>query len=357
MDYIIKEKAFRGCFKGKPTALYSLSNNNGIIVQLTNFGGKIVSIYTPDRNGNFDNIVLGYTSIVDYINGNPFFGAICGRYANRIGNARLTIENKEYRLSLNDPPNSLHGGKNGFNNQVFDVLNVKKNDYNQSLSMTYTSEDGEMGYPGTMVLKTCYTLTDKNELCLEFEATTDKTTHINICSHPFFNLCGERNGDILKHVLTINADSYTPVNEMLIPTGEILPVIGTPMDFTRPFVVGERINEQFEQLLIGKGYNHNWVLKKNPNELSFAAACKDPASGRVLEVFTTQPGLQFYTGDWLDGIDIRKKGEVYAKYSALCLETQHFPDSPNKPMFPSTLLKPGTIYKHSCIYKFSVQTE
>lgn len=356
MGDIFKEKDFHGYYKGKSISLYTLSNKNGIIIQFTNFGGKIVSIFTPDRKGNFDDIVLGYCSPNGYIKGNPYFGSICGRYANRIGNSRFTFDKQEYLLSCNDHPNSLHGGTDGFNNQMFDVLNTRKNNYYQSILMAYTSEDGEMGYPGTLALKVCYTLTDKNEFCLDFEATTDKPTHINICSHPFFNLCGEGNSDILGHELIINAENYIPLNEMLIPTGEIMPVIDTPMDFTKPFIIGERINEKYEQLLIGRGYNHNWVLKKKPGELSFAASCCDPVSGRVLEVFTTQPGLQFYTGDWLDGSDIGKKGIAYDKNSALCLETQHFPDSPNKATFPSTLLTPGETYKHSCIYKFSIQS-
>jgi aldose 1-epimerase len=351
-----KEDAFKATHKGKATALHTLRNKNGLVVQITNFGAKIVSLYVPDRNGNFADIVLGYETIDGYIKGNPYFGAICGRYANRIANGKFVIAGQTFHLPVNNGPNSLHGGPEGFNNQMFDAIEVIKTANGDAIEMVYVSTDGEMGYPGTLTFKVIYTLTHKNELRLDYIASTDKATHINICSHSFFNLAGEGNGDILGHELSINADKFTPVNNVLIPTGEIKAVIGTPLDFSKPTIIGKRIDNKFDQLDYGKGYDHNWVLNKNKaGELSLAAVCNEPKSGRVMEVYTTQPGLQLYTGNWLDGSDKGKGGKSYGMRSALCLETQNFPDSPNKTAFPSTLLRPSKIYKHSCIYRFYVK--
>jgi aldose 1-epimerase len=353
---IISEDAFKGTYKGKPTALYTLKNKNGLVAQITNFGCKIVSIYVPDRNGNFMDIVLGYDNIADYIKGNPYFGAICGRYANRIANGNFIIDGKSYQLPINNGLNSLHGGPEGFNDQVFDAKGVVKTKNGESVEMFYLSKDGEMGYPGNLNVKIAYTLSDTNELTLDFEAKTDKATHVNICGHSYFNLSGEGHGDILGHELSINADKFTPVSDALIPTGELRPVTGTPMDFIKPKPVGRNINDKYDQLDYGKGYDHNWVLNKNKaGELSLAATCYEPKSGRLMEVLTTQPGVQLYTANWLDGSDKGKGGKAYLMRSALCLETQNFPDSPNKPVFPSTLLKPGEAYKHACVYKFSVK--
>ena len=353
---IINEDAFKGTYKGKPTCLYTLKNSNGMVAQITNFGAKIVSIYVPDRDGNFADIVLGYESIEGYIKGNAYFGAICGRYANRIANGKFVIGDKTYQLPINNGPNSLHGGPEGFNNQVFETKGVISTSEDEKVEMVYVSKDGEMGYPGTVILKVTYSLTTDNELNLSFEAVTDKATHINICGHSFFNLSGEGNGDILKHVLTLNADRFTPVSDSLIPTGELREVEGTPMDFRKPEVVGKRINSDYEQLTFGKGYDHNWVINNNKaEELTLAAVCHDPESDRILEVYTTQPGIQLYTGNWLDGSDKGKGGKSYGMRSALCLETQNFPDSPNKPGFPSTLLRPGEKYNHTCLYKFSTK--
>jgi aldose 1-epimerase len=355
MNYI-KEEAFKGTYKGKTTALYTLKNKSGLVAQITNFGAKVVSIYVPDRNGNFADIVLGYDTIDGYIKGNPYFGAICGRYANRIANGKFIIEGKTYQLPINNGPNSLHGGPEGFNNQVFSSKGVIKSDTGESVEMVYVSIYGEMGYPGTLTLKVTYTLTNDNELRLDCNATTDKTTHVNICSHSFFNLAGEGIGIISGNELYINADRFTPVNDVLIPTGEIKPVAGTPMDFTTTTVVGKRIDNEYDQLDYGKGYDHNWVLnKKKAGELSLAAICHEPVSGRILELHTTKPGMQLYTSNWLDGSDKGKGGKAYNMRSALCLETQNFPNSPNEPGFPSTLLKPGEIYKHLCVYKFYVK--
>ena len=352
---IIKESAFKGQFKGKATALYTLRNKNGLVAQITNFGSKIVSIYVPDSKGKFADIVLGYETINDYLKGNPYFGALCGRYANRIANGKFIIDGKTYQLPVNNAPNSLHGGPDGFSNQVFDVKGVVKTGNGEAVEMNYLSKDGEMGYPGTLNLKVTYTLTNSNELRLDFEATTDKKTHINICSHSYFNLAGEGDGDILNHLLCINADKFIPVSDVLIPTGELRAVAGTPMDFIKPSVIGKHIGDKFDQLDYGKGYDHCWVInKKKTGELSVAAVYSDPKSGRVMEVHTTQPGVQLYTGNWLDGSDKGKGGKAYGARSALCLETQNYPDSPNKPDFPSTLLKPGEVYNQTCLYRFYV---
>jgi len=353
---IINEDAFRGTHNGKATALYTLKNRNGMVVQITNFGAKIVSIFVPDRDGNFADIVLGYESIEEYVKGNPYFGAICGRYANRIADGKFVIDGTTYQLPVNNGPNSLHGGPEGFNNQVFDSKGVISAPNMEQLELIYLSKDGEMGYPGTLTLKVTYTLSDKNELRLDYEATTDKTTHVNICSHSFFNLAGEGKGDILKQELTLNADKFTPVSDVLIPTGELMAVEGTPMDFRKPEIIGKRIDNNFDQLVFGKGYDHNWVINaKKPGELTLAAVCYEPVSGRLMEVYTTQPGIQLYTGNWLDGSDKGKGGKYYRMRSALSLETQNYPDSPNKPGFPSTLLHPGEVYKHTCLHKFSIK--
>ena len=353
---IINEDAFKGTHKGKPTALYTLKNRNGMVAQITNFGAKIVSIYVPDRNGNFADIVLGYESIEEYIKGNPYFGAICGRYANRIANGKFVIEGVTYQLPVNNGPNSLHGGPEGFNNQVFDARGVISTPDGEQVEMVYISNDGEMGYPGRLTFKVTYSVTNSNELRLDFKATTDKATHVNICSHSFFNLAGEGNGDILKNVLTINADKFTPVSDVLIPTGELKAVEGTPMDFRKPDIIGKRIDDDFDQLSYGKGYDHNWVInRKKPGELTLAAVCHESESNRMMEVYTTQPGIQLYTGNWLDGSDKGKGGKSYGMRSALCLETHNYPDSPNKPGFPSTLLRPGEVYKHTCLHKFSIK--
>ena len=352
VDKILSEKS-KEKFIGESCGikLITLTNKNGIVIQVTNFGCKIVCIYTPDRDMHLNDIVLGYDTIEEYFAGNPYFGAICGRYANRVANGRFTIDGQNYQLPLNNGPNSLHGGPEGFNSKIFNakVINSGK------VQFTYDSRDMEMGYPGNLSLKLIYTLTDHDELCIEYEATTDRATHVNICCHSFFNLAGEGNGDILNHEVLINANRYTPVNDVIIPTGELAKVTGSPMDFTSLTRIGMRIDEGFEQLTFGLGYDHNWVLNKGANELGLAAVCYEPVSGRTLEVYTTQPGVQLYTGNWLDGSDKGKGGKVYHKRTALCLETQHFPDSPNKPSFPTTLLRPGSVYKESCIYKFSVK--
>ena len=348
----IKEEAFKGTFKGKTTALFTLKNKKGMIVQITNFGAKIVSICVPDRKGNFDDIVLGYETIDGYLTGDPYFGAICGRCANRIANGKFIIEGKTFQLPVNNGPNSLHGGPEGFSNQVFDAKPVFRIKDGEAVEMIYVSKDGEMGYPGTVTLEVTYSLTDRNELKLEYHATTDKLTHVNIASHSYFNLSGEGNGDILGTEVCLNADTFTPVSDVLIPTGEFRKVTGTPMDFLKPKTIGKSINDKDTQLGFGKGYDHNFVInKKKAGEMALAATCYEPTSGRVMEIHTTQPGVQLYSGNWLDGTK-GKGGKAYEMHGGFCLETQNYPDSPNQPKFPSTLLKPGEVYKHTVVHKF-----
>jgi aldose 1-epimerase len=328
----------------------TLINKHGVVAIITPFGGKLISLWVPDRNGKLGDVVLGYDSAEQYIAGNPYFGALIGRYGNRIAKGKFTIEGKPYQLATNNGANALHGGPRGFHNVLWQKDTTDTTPGRTIL--TYISKDGEEGYPGTLQARVTYTLTDDNELMIEYEATTDAATIVNLTHHSFFNLAGAGNGDILSHELMINADRFTPVDAGLIPTGELKPVKGTPFDFTIPSKIGERINTNDEQLKNGRGYDHNWVLVKNRNEFSLAATVKEPTSGRVMEVWTTEPGLQFYSGNFLDGTDIGKGGKKYEFRTAICLEAQHFPDSPNHPSFPSTVLKPGEVYKQKTIYKF-----
>ena len=325
-----------------------------MVAQITNFGAKIASIYVPDRNGEFADVVAGYSNIGEWISGNPYFGAICGRYANRIANASFTLDGKKYELPVNNGPNHLHGGPEGFNNQVFQASEVLNTTRGQAVEMTYFCADGEMGHPGNLNVKVTYTLTDENELVLDYEATTDKNTYVNICSHSYFNLAGGNFPSVVDQELMINATAFTPVNEFQIPTGEIKDVKGTSFDFMEMHRIGDHIDDNNDQISYGKGYDHNWVINKPAGELGLAAVYHEPKSGRVMEVLTTQPGVQLYTANWLDGAD-KGKGVTYGMRSALCLETQNFPDSPNQPSFPSTLLKPGEVYKNTCLHKFSVK--
>jgi aldose 1-epimerase len=350
---LVDETKFATEYDGKPVALYTLKNNNGLAVQITNFGAKVVSLYTPDKNGDFDDIVTGFGSIDEYFNTKePYFGATIGRYGNRIGGAQFTIDNTVYNFAKNDGENTLHGGVKGFNSVVWDANKINDN----TIELTYLSPDMEEGYPGNLNVKLVYTLTNNNELKIEYFATTDKPTHVNLTHHSYFNLQGDGSGDVKDHILQINADSYTPVNSGLIPTGEIAAVAGTPMDFRTPTPIGANINSDFEQLKIGSGYDHNWVLADNTkNGLNYAAKAVEPTTGRTLEVYTNEPGIQFYGGNFLDGTVVGKGGKAYAFRSSFCLETQHFPDSPNKPDFPSTLLEPGNEYYSFCTYKFGVE--
>jgi aldose 1-epimerase len=349
----ISKRAFGMTTAGEPVELYTLTNTKGIEARIMTYGGTVVSLKIPDRNGKFGDIVLGYETLDGYLKNNPFFGSIVGRYGNRIGKASFALNGKQYSLPKNNGENTLHGGVKGFDKVVWKAKEV--NTINGSgLSLTYLSKDGEEGFPGNLSVTVVYTLTNNNELKIDYSATTDKTTVVNLTHHSYFNLAGE--GDILKHELMINAGRFTPVDSGLIPTGELRPVKGTPMDFTKPAVIGAKIDQQDEQLTFGKGYDHNWVLNATKaGGLALAASVYEPSSGRVMEILTTEPGLQFYSGNFLDGSITGKGGQVYNRRSGFCLETQHFPDSPNKPSFPSTVLRPGQRYRTTTVHRFSTK--
>lgn len=333
--------------------VYSLENAKGLKMSVTNFGGRIISLWVPDKTGVLGDIVLGYDSAVQYLNGNPYFGAMIGRYGNRIAKGRFTLDGMTYQLAINNGENALHGGPQGFHNVFWDVKEKTSAD-GVSLEMNYLSKDGEEGFPGNVSVKVTYTLTHGDELKIDYEATTDQTTVLNLTHHTFFNLSGEGVGDILNHALIINASSMCPVDYGLIPTGELQAVKGTPFDFEQPHAIGERIGADHQQLKFGNGYDHNFVLNKQGGELSMAARVSEPISGRVMEVWTTEPGLQFYSGNFLSPSEIGKGGKIYDFRTAFCLEAQHFPDSPNRKNFPSTVLKPGETYKQNTVYKFSL---
>ena len=333
--------------------VFTLVNKNGAKMTVTNFGGRIMSLLVPDKNGGLSDIVLGYDSVSQYPSGNPYFGAMIGRYGNRIAQGKFSLDGVEFSLATNNGPNALHGGPKGFHNQYW-LAKPFKNNGADALELRYTSQDGEEGYPGTLDVRVVYTLTDENELKIDYEATTDKTTVLNLTHHSFFNLAGEAAGDILNHELQINADYFTPVDAGLIPTGKLKKVDGTPFDFRKPFKIGARINMKEEQLNFGKGYDHNWVLNKKDTTMTMAAKISEPTTGRVMEVWTTEPALQFYSGNFLDGTGTGKGGRPYQHRTAFCLETQHFPDSPNHKNFPSTVLRLGEKYRQHTIYKFTV---
>lgn len=348
---------------GKTTAstpvavdLYTLTNANGAVAKITNYGGIIVSLSVPDKNGQMADVALGYDKLASYLEDTPYFGALIGRYGNRIAGGKFTLEGKEYQVTANEQPknNCLHGGKIGFDKVVWQA-EPKMTAEGPSLELSYVSKDGEEGFPGTLTVKAVYTWTNENALRLEFTATTDKPTVINLTNHCYFNLAGAGNGTVLKHRVMIKSDKITPVDASLIPTGKYMEVKGTPFDFTTPHAIGERIDADDEQIKLGGGYDHCWVInQKAAGELGVQARVVEPKSGRVLEVLSTEPGLQFYTGNFLNGTNIGKGGIPYQKRFAFCMEPEHYPDSPNKPQFPSTELKPGETYKHTMIYKFSV---
>jgi aldose 1-epimerase len=347
----IEKRDFGKLPDGTPVVEYTLTNAKNMSVGVINYGGIITSIKVPDRDGKIDNVVLGFRDIDSYVNKNPYFGVIAGRYANRIANAKFTLDGKEYTLAANNGPNSLHGGVKGFDKHIWQVKEVPGGD-SVGLELAYRSPDGEEGYPGNLDVKVTYTLNDKNEFRVDYAATTDKATVINLTSHSYFNLAGNGSGTVLDHKLTINADKYTPVNATSIPTG-IASVEGTPFDFRQPTRIGDRIRDGDEQLIYGRGYDHNWVLSRpNDGSLALAARLEDAKTGRVLEISTTEPGIQFYTGNFLDGTLVGSAGKMYRQGDGLCLETQHFPDSPNHPDFPSTVLKAGETYKTSTVHRF-----
>lgn len=351
-EYVPVEQAdFQLQHEGKQIDLYTLENEQGMKVQITNYGGKIVSLLVPDRDGTLGDVVLGYETAQEYLDGIASLGATMGRYANRIAQAQFMLDDSTYHLDKNNGEHSIHGGTEGFRHQVWDARQVD----GQTLELSYFSEDGEGGYPGNLEVTVVYTVTDNNELKLEYSASTDKPTILNMTNHAFFNLAGEGSGDILDHELYVDADRYTPVDSTAIPTGELREVEGTPFDFTEMTPIGARIDADNRQLGHVGGYDHNFVLNKDGGELALAARLSEPATGRVMEVFTTEPGLQVYTANSLtgEGSQVGKGGHPYGPRSAVCLETQHFPDAPHHPNFPSTRITPEEGYESTTIYKFS----
>lgn len=345
------KESFGNAPDGTPVYLYTLKNSHGMEARIITFGGIIVSLKVPDRNGKLDDVVLGFNTPGDYVKHHDYFGALIGRYGNRIGKGKFTLEGKDYMLATNNGPNHLHGGKFGFDQKVWEV-DEAASEAGKALVLKYTSKDGEEGYPGTLSAKVRYSVTDSNELKIEYSAVTDKPTVVNLTQHSYFNLAGQGNGDILSHELTLVADKFTPVDTTLITTGELRPVEGTPMDFRIPVAIGARINQKEQQLNFGGGYDHNWVLNRKDGTLSLAASVYEPTTGRVMDVLTTEPGIQFYSGNFLNGSATGKGGKVYNHRNGFCLETQHYPDSPNKPQFPSTELKPGDTYQTVTVYRF-----
>ena len=340
---------------GREVFIYTLKNRSGVEARITNYGGILKSLLVPDGNGALADVVLGYDSLSEYLtHNNPYFGALIGRYGNRIGKGKFTLNGREYTLETNNGANHLHGGIKGFDKVLWDAKERLVKD-TPSLELTYLSKDEEGGYPGNLSVRVTYTLTNANELKIDYHATTDKPTIVNLTHHSYFNLAGAGSGDILGEELTINADRFTPVDSGLIPTGELRSVRGTPMDFRKPTAIGTRINEADEQIRFAGGYDHNFVLSRKGKGLQLAARVFDKGSGRVMEVWTDQPGLQFYSGNFLDGTNIGKGGVAYKHRYGFCLETQHFPDSPNHPGFPSTVLNPGQTFSSETIYRFSIR--
>src|SRR5438552_832433 len=341
---------------GEAVSVFTLKNAHGMALRVTDYGGIILTLLVPDKNGRFEDVGLGYDSLAGYVRSSPYFGALIGRYGNRISHGRFTLDGQTYTLAQNNGPNHLHGGVRGFDKVVWAVTPFEHPD-SVGLVLRYTSPDGEEGYPGTLRTTVTYTLTSRDELIFDYFATTDRATPVNLTQHSYFNLAGDGKGDILGHVVTLNADRFTPVDSTLIPTGELKSVAGTPFDFRTPTPIGARIDQDDVQLRYGPGYDHNFVLNKagDAHDPTFAARVYEPASGRVMEIYTTEPGFQFYSGNFLDGTLHGKGGVVYRRRYGFAMETQHYPDSPNKPTFPSTTLRPGESYHSRTIYKFGVQ--
>lgn len=341
----LEQSVFGTLDDGREAYLYTLVNSHGTEVRITNYGGIVTSIRVPDREGNMENVVLGFDHLTDYLGNDPYFGAIIGRYGNRIADAQFTLDGKEYELAANDGNNHLHGGEAGFDKLLWDA--EMQDDH--SLKLTYLSEDGEEGYPGNLQVSVIYTLTNQNELKIGYEATTDKATPVNLTNHSYFNLTGDPSTTVRDHELVLHAGRYTPVNDELIPTGEIATVLGTPFDFTEPYKIGARIDQ------VEGGYDHNFVLDRSSDSLQLAATLYEPESGREMNVYTTEPGIQFYSGNFLDGSFQGPDGTPFVKHGGLCLETQHYPNSPNESRFPSTILRPGETYSTVTIYQFSTR--
>jgi aldose 1-epimerase len=347
---LVKKDVF-GTQDGKEVYLLTLTNKSGNVIRLTNFGAKITWIEVPDKNGTKDNLTFGYDTFDETINGDMSFGSVVGRYANRIANGRFSIDGVEYTTPKNNGPNTLHGGPKGWHSVVWDT-EVMKDKKVPTVKFSYVSPDMEQGFPGTVKVEVVYTWTDNNEIIMDYTYSTDKKTVVNVTNHAYFNLHGAGNGDVLDHVLTLKASAFTPVDSVMIPTGEIRPITGTPFDFTTPHTIGERIGENYEQLILGKGYDHNYILD---NKEEVDVTVYEPVSGRVLEVITDQPGMQLYTGNFLDGTKIGHGGKPFNFRAGMCLESGHYPDSPNHPDFPTTIINPGETFKSTTIYRFSIR--
>ena len=345
----VAREAFGKAGDGIPVEVFTLTNKAGVEIKAISFGAIITSIRVPDRGGALADVALGFDSLDGYLKEHPFFGAVVGRYGNRIGKASFTLDGKTYKLAANNGPNHLHGGVRGFDKYLWTAEVLKGV---TGVAFTRTSPDGEEGYPGTVQARVSYVLSDAHELSIEYRATTDKATPINLTQHTYFNLAGHNAGSIVDHELTLAADRYTPVDSTLIPTGELASVAGTPLDFRQPARIGARIDDPHQQIRFGMGYDHNWVINRKGDGLQLAARVYEPKSGRTLEVQTTEPGVQFYTGNFLDGTLKGKGGAVYNRRNGMCLETQHYPDSPNQPAFPSTIVKPGQTYRSQTVWRF-----
>jgi aldose 1-epimerase len=348
----IKKEPFGKMADGTPIDLYTLTNAHGLQVKITTYGGAVVSLLVPDRDGKLDDVVLGFETLEEYVKKSPYFGCITGRYANRIAKGKFTLNGVAYTLTQNEGDNHLHGGAKGFDKVVW-AAEEKTDDDGVGLALTYLSKDGEEGYPGNLSVKVTYTLTNDDAWRIDYEATTDKDTIVNLTNHTYFNLADGGAGDVLGHELMINADRFTPIDSFQITTGELRSVASTPMDFLHMTTIGARIGQDDEQLRFGLGYDHNWILNSSDGTLVLAARLQEPTTGRVIEVYTTEPGIQFYSGNFLDGTIAGKGGKVYQKRHGLCLETQHFPNSPNQPGFPSTVLRPGEMYQTTTIYRLT----
>ena len=347
----ITKETFGKTADGQNVDLYTIRNARGFEARITNYGGIVVSLRVPDRNGKFADVVLGFNDFDSYLKNDPYLGAIIGRYGNRIAKGRFTLNGAEYKLAVNNGENHLHGGIKGFDKVVWTGV-ARSTKGGPEIVLTYLSKDGEEGYPGNLKVTVVYRLTN-NDLRIDYTATTDKDTVTNLTHHSYFNLAGEGNGDILNHLVTINANRFIPTDAGSIPTGELRSVAGTPFDFLKATAIGARINDDEEQLKLGRGYDHTFVINGNPGRLRLAATAYEQTSGRVMQVWTTEPGVQFYTGNFLDGTLTGKSGKIYPRRSGFCLETQHYPDSPNQPSFPTTTLKKGATYKSTTIYRFS----